>query len=212
MIYEYPNIDQPIRQGDIFNNIPRIEYDPNSLDVISDDESAFQGNWLSIIQDGKEAITSIVGMRPVWAIVISQDCETLRTDNITFCEINLFKSVEKLSKDASKPKKFMSIITKHARINQKWFYLPPDEEIGFLEKMAVDFSVVAHISRNYLEKNLQYLRCGCLSSIAREHFRERLSEYFRRYPYNEWYALDKSEFEAYKASKPEPIDPYPWQK
>ena len=35
--------------------------------------------------------------------------------------------------------KWKDILTQHARINQKWFYLPPDERLGFADKMAVDF-------------------------------------------------------------------------
>ena len=50
-----------------------------------------------------------------------------------------------------------------------------------------------------------------LNDLADEHFRERLAEYFRRYPYDEWYPLDKAELEEYRRSKPEPIQPYPWQ-
>jgi len=210
MIYDYPNIDQPIRQGDIFRNIPRIDYDPDVLDIVNDDESVLRSDWLNIIQDRKEYIASIVGMRPVWAIVISQDCDIVRTDDITLCEINQFKSVAGIPEN-TKTSGYVSQITKYARINQKWFYLPIDEKIGFGEKMAVDFRIVLHISRNYLEKYLQSLRCCCLNQVAREHFRERLSEYFRRYAYNEWYALNKSEFEVYKTYNPD-IEPYPWQK
>ena len=77
--------------------------------------------------------------------------------------------------------------------------------------MAADFQSVLHISRAYLEQNVAALRLARLNQIADEHFRERLAEYFRRYPYDEWYPLDKAESEEYCRSKPEPIRPYPWQ-
>ena len=59
-------------------------------------------------------------------------------------------------------------------------------------------------------------RCGfvgCLVVIAEadEHFRERLAEFFRRYPYDEWYPLEKAEFAEYKKSYPE-TEPREWQK
>ena len=78
----------------------------------------------------------------------------------------------------------MSQITKHSRLNLKWFYLPPDSQIGFANRMAVDFHSVLRVSRGYLAQNLARLRRGRLNSIATEHFRERLAEYFRRYPYD----------------------------
>jgi hypothetical protein len=106
----------------------------------------------------------------------------------------------------------MSMITKHARLNLKWFYLPPDPGLGFSDKMAVDFHSVLRVSRTYLEQNLTQLRLARLNQVATEHFRERLSEYYRRYPYDEWYPLDKAEFEEYRRSKPEPIEPFPWQR
>ncbi len=106
----------------------------------------------------------------------------------------------------------MSLITKHARLNLKWFYLPADSSIGFTDKMAVDFHSVLRVSRTYLEQNLAQLRLGRLNQIATEHFRERLSEYYRRYPYDEWYPLDKAEYEEYRRSKPEPLEPFPWQR
>ena len=77
--------------------------------------------------------------------------------------------------------------------------------------MAVDFLSVLRVSRAYLEQNVATLRLARLNTLADEHFRERLSEFFRRYPYDEWYPLDKAEFDEYRRSKQEPIQPYPWQ-
>jgi len=68
------------------------------------------------------------------------------------------------------------------------------------------------VSRTYLEQNILQLRLARLNQIAVEHFRERLSEYYRRYPYDEWYPLDKAEFEEYRRDKPEPTEPFPWQR
>jgi len=105
----------------------------------------------------------------------------------------------------------MSLITQHSRGNLKWFYLPSDHRIGFDVPMAADFLSVLRVSRAYLEQNVAILRVGRLNTVADEHLRERLSEFFRRYPYDEWYPLDKTEFEEYRRNKAEPIQPYPWQ-
>lgn len=45
---------------------------------------------------------------------------------------------------------------------------------------------------------------------AYEHYREKIAEYFRRYPYDEWYPLSKEEFKVYNDEKG-PVEPFPWQ-
>jgi hypothetical protein len=107
------------------------------------------------------------------------------------------------------PKKWKNIITQQARINQKWFYLPPDEKVGFAQKMGVDFLVTLRVPRVDLE-TLRSLRKGRLNAIADEHFRERIAEFFRRYPYDEWYPLNKEELQAYVEEYPD-AKPFPWQ-
>lgn len=210
MIYEFPAPEAPIRQGDIFQSIPRIDVNLSKLPVLSGEET-LSDDWLRV-SSASNLVTALVAMRPVLAIVITQDCDTVRVDDIALCEIDRFEVVEPSSKGATKPAKTMSLITKHARLNLKWFYLPADSSIGFTDKMAVDFHSVLRVSRTYLEQNLAQLRLGRLNQIATEHFRERLSEYYRRYPYDEWYPLDKAEYEEYRRSKPEPLEPFPWQR
>ena len=210
MIYEFPAPEHPIRQGDIFRSVPRIDLNLEELPVILGDE-AISDDWLRA-SAASEPITALVAMRPVWAIVITQDCDTVRVDDIALCEIDRLEVVELSAQNAKYPKGTMSLITKHARLNLKWFYLPPDLNVGFAHKMAVDFHSVLRVSRTYLEQNIGQLRRARLNQIATEHFRERLSEYYRRYPYDEWYPLDKKEFDEYRSNKPEPIEPFPWQK
>jgi hypothetical protein len=101
-------------------------------------------------------------------------------------------------------------LTRQARINQKWFYLPPDAKVGFADKMGVDFRVTLRIPRTDLEQ-LRSFRTGRLNDVADEHFRERLAEFFRRYPYDEWYALDESEMSAYRNDYSD-AEPFPWQR
>lgn len=210
MIYEFPTPDEPIRQGDIFRSMPRMDLNLSKLPVISGEE-ALQSDWLRAAS-ANDPVTALVAMRPVLAIVITQDCDAVRVDDIALCEIDRFEIVEPSGKGAKYPTKTMSLITKHARLSLKWFYLPPEPRIDFKDKMAVDFHSVLRVSRTYLEHNLEQFRLARLNQIATEHFRERLSEYYRRYPYDEWYPLDKAEFEEYRRDKPEPTEPFPWQR
>jgi hypothetical protein len=207
MIYEVPDASAPIRQGDIFLGLPRIDISLNSVIVVSETGERI-AKWADIAQQD-EPVNIIVPVRPVAAIVATQDCDAIRSRDVTLCEIRQFKDVERKSKDTVSPKSWKNLITQHSRINQKWFYLPPDGKVGFSEKMAVDFMVTLRVPRAELEE-LRLLRTGRLNQVADEHFRERIGEFFRRYPYDEWYPLDQDELKAYMAEYPE-IKPFAWQ-
>jgi len=207
MIYEFPDISAPIRQGDLFGGLPRIDISLNRVLIVGETEER-EAKWTEVIQK-YESLNIIVPVRPVIAIVATQDCDALHGRDITLCEIRKFRDVERKSKETTFAKSWKSIITQQARINQKWFYLPPDEKIGFFEKMAVDFMVTLRVARAELEE-LRELRKGRLNEIADEHFRERIGEFFRRYPYDEWYPLDPEELKAYLGEYPD-AKPFPWQ-
>lgn len=212
MIYKRLDATEPIRQGDIFSGVPRIEASFDQLPVVNEQELVEEVSWRELLRSGQEdVVTALVSIRPVQAIVITQDCDTVRSPYISLCEICDFRQVEGRSKDTATPKSWMSIITQHARINLKWFYLPEDPDIGFTIKMGVDFRRVLRVDREQLESMVTDHRVARLNEVALPHFRERLAEFFRRYPYDEWYPLDKAELEAYQKVHPE-IEIYPWQK
>lgn len=208
MIYDFPATTDPIRQGDIFVSLPRIDFSLLKIPVVADDGQEVR-NWADIAASG-QPVTALLAVQPVTAIVITQDCDNAHGRDISLCEIRSFRDVERLSKDTKAPKSWMSLITKQARISLKWFYLPPDPRVGFEEKMGVDFTVTIRVPRIELEE-LRSLRKACLNDVADEHFRERLSEFYRRYPYDEWYPLTAEEFSEYQKTYPE-AQPFLWQK
>jgi hypothetical protein len=212
MIYEIPSSNSPVQQGDIFRYIPRIDINLEQLSVVDGDDF-YERNWVDLTgSGGNSPITTVVAIRPVTAIVITQDCDAVRVDDIALAEIVLFEQVMSDIVKAKYPEKTWGIITKQSRLNLRWFYLPIDESIGFAQRMAVDFHSVLRTSRFFLERNIAQFRVARLKEIAYEHFREKLSEYYRRYPYDEWYPLDKNEYQEYRKSKNEPVDPFDWQK
>jgi len=78
--------------------------------------------------------------------------------------------------------------------------------------MVVDFTNTIGVQREALE-NFLANRKGRLNKIACEHFREKLSHFFHRYAWNEWYILNKEEIGSHKEYfnyKPERL--YDWQK
>jgi antitoxin (DNA-binding transcriptional repressor) of toxin-antitoxin stability system len=208
MIYEFPDKSAPIRQGDIFVGIPRIDFSLKKV-LIASEAGESLAKWGEIAQRG-EPVEIIVSVRPVAAIVATQDCDAIRGRDITLCEISVFWNVERKANEKTTVKGWKNLLTQHVRINQKWFYLPPDTKIGFSEKMAVDFRVTLRVPRVELEE-LRDLRKGRLNAIADEHFRERINEFFRRYPYDEWYPLSPAEFEVYRKEYDD-AHPFSWQK
>ena len=207
MIYEFPATDAPIRQGDIFVGLPRVEISLLRLTVV-DDNGAVDTQWTEVVETG-EPVAAILPVRPVTAIVATQDCDNAHAQDITLCEIRDFREVELKSKNTEATKSWVSILTQQARLNLKWFYLPPCAQMEFGGKCAVDFTVTIRIQRTDLEA-MRHLRKGRLIPLADEHFRERIAEFFRRYPYDEWYPLDIEEFAVYRRNYPD-AKAFPWQ-
>jgi hypothetical protein len=211
MIYESPEPGQPIRQGDIFKCVPRLTLRLDEFQVL-EDFGVRPAKWLEEVERGiPRDARAVVGFRAVNAIVITQDCDAFRSPSLALCEIDRFQEVETSSKDTTKPTAWMGKLTRQARINQKWYYLPPCDDLGFDGKMAVDFRKILLVDRDGLESMTPTCRLARLNHDAYLHFRERLSEFFRRYPYNEWYALDKEELEAYEKEHKVTVVRYPWQ-
>jgi hypothetical protein len=208
MIYEHLDTTERIRQGDIFIGLPRLDLSLNQV-VVCTEQDEYVTSWSEIAKKG-EPVDILTSVRPVAAIVVTQDCDASRNRDITLCEINDFRFIEGKCKDTQKPDKWKNIITQHARLNLKWFYLPPDDMFGSSEKMAVDFTVTMRLPREDLE-NLRELRKGRLNKIAYEHFRERLGEFYRRYPYDEWYPLNAEELQCYMKQYPG-TEAFAWQK
>ena len=105
----------------------------------------------------------------------------------------------------------MRLLTKHTQTNLRLFYLPADQSVGFRDRMAADFRDIMRVPRRDLE-GMRDFRVGRLNETATEHLRETLAQFFRRYPYDEWYCLSKEEFQAYAEGSPELIEPYEYQK
>jgi hypothetical protein len=221
MIYVKPSQDDLIKQGDIFCKVPKIDFNLTSLPCLIEGQ-IHDKSWLDIINEkfiDENQITRIVAsIKPVWGIVITQDCDAIRENYLTLCEIKEFTDVEGTAKSIDTAKSnekkidiFINIIKRQARINFKWFYLPPDSNLGFEKRMGVDFLTTLRIKREDLLNSRNLLRKGRLNDISKEHLRDRLANFYGRYPYDEWYSLNKEEFAFYKSKHPD-AEPFDWQK
>jgi hypothetical protein len=126
MIYERVPTDDPIRQGDIFRNIPRVDFSLSSLAVLfNDEEDPRQMTWRDAVQDAGSSgtVTAIVPIKSVDGIVITQDCDAVRAEYVYLCEVVNFMSATG-GNPPSTAKKWQSKITQMARTNHRLFYLP----------------------------------------------------------------------------------------
>jgi hypothetical protein len=207
VIYEFPDKNQPIKQGDIFYPLPLISLDLNKMAILSKKGVYEEANW-QIIKD-REKIVVNTPLKQIWGIVATQDCDASRAPIISLFGVGIFKEVTGLDLPTT-PKKWVNMITQKSRLNARWFYLPSDEKVGFDERMAINFHLVFHIFRENLEQYVEELRKGRLNKVAFQHYRESIAQYFRRYPYDEWYPLNNDEFAEYNKENG-PVEPFEWQ-
>src|SRR5205823_5739670 len=192
MIYEKTDASLPVRQGDIFLKLPRATFSLQRIPVVQGNDYVNK-TWAEVVDSGSR-VQGLVSIGVVPAIVISQDCDAARAVEISLCEIRPFGEVHTKAKEATKISAWVSIITVQARSNPKWFYLPAENGL-FDQKMGVDFFSTFRLLREDLEAYRSF-RPARLIELAKQHFRERISEFFRRYPYDEWYSLSREEFAA----------------
>jgi len=144
-------------------------------------------------------------------MVITQNCDARRSDFLSLCQIDPYLLVTGQANAPKGPKQWQSLLTRTARINPRFFYLPASSQFGIMDRLAVDLRVILTVPREDLEA-LKDFRMARLNQTASEHLRESLAHFFRRYAYDEWYPLTSEEFEAYAEACPELVEPYPWQK
>lgn len=212
MIYLPVDPAEPIRQGDIFRHVPRVDMSLSDLSIFGASDSIKRADWKDVVTGCKdpEVICAVLAMKPVMGIVITQDCDASRGYSISLCQVDDYLEATKTTEPTTS-KKWQSAIIGMARKNTRFFYLPPDESRDIKKRMAADFRLVLSVSRCDLE-SMRDLRVGRLNDTALAHFRESIAHFFRRYAYNEWYPLSKDELQEYSASLDEPIPPFDWQK
>lgn len=207
MIYETVSADHPILQGDIFRHVPRVDFSLATIPVVEDD-GTHEESWAEVPLNSE--IAAVLAVKSVTGIVVTQNCDAQRGEYLCLAQVDPFLAALRQSVPPKNADKWRSLIIGQAKTNNRLFYLPADQAVGFTEPMIADFRIIVRVPRNDLE-NLRNRRIGTLNKVANEHFREALSHFFRRYAYNEWYPLTKDQFEAYSNHSEEPLEPFPWQ-
>jgi len=197
MYYDYPPSSDEIGQGDIFLDIPRVGFSFSELAVLEEGrQNPVSLTWEEIV-DTKRDVAAILGIDSVPAIVATQSCDAQRKEHITLCEIVKLPEIGTFEKcETWSQKRRAKELVRQNREMPGIFILSPDEKIGFSGRMVVDFSSTIRVYREDL-KNFIAKRKGRLKKFACEHFREKLSHFFHRYAWDEWYVLDKEEVDAH---------------
>jgi hypothetical protein len=212
MIYEAVGAIEPVQQGDVFRNIPRVDFSLSSLAVIDKDDELKAMTWRDVLTSNPDApISAVLAVKPVTAIVITQNCDAARGQTLSLCQVEDYLEATNQSSPPRSAKAWQSLLMRMSRQNLRFFYLPTDSHFGLVARSAVDFRVVLPVPRLDLE-SMRDLRIARLNQVAHEQFREALSHFFRRYAFNEWYPLTREEFIAYADQAGEQIPAFEWQK
>ncbi len=212
MIYDAAAGDAPIQQGDIFFGIPKVDLG-KTFTVITGDGAAQEGGWSDVeaipeFATDKE-IATIIRLSSSAGIVLTQDCDAARSPYLWLAIVDKYLTVTGRGTPPGSPKKWVDLIKREMKSNPRCFYLPESAGHGITERMAADLRALFQVERSVIESLKGRRRCR-LNGVAKEHFREFVGNYFKRYPYNEWYPLTGEELTAYQTDVPD-AEAYPWQ-
>ncbi|MBI4475931.1 MAG: hypothetical protein HY654_02090, partial [Acidobacteria bacterium] len=156
MIYSPVAPDSPVRQGDLFRNVPRVDFSLNELSVVEQNDTIVATRWADLPQVQEltpDPVTAVLSLRPVLGIVLTQDCDAIRSPDIALAEVVPFRQAERSAERVEEgSESWVRRIVQHAKINQKWFYLPKDASIEFAVPMAADFRSILRVGRSDLEE------------------------------------------------------------
>ena len=207
-IYVEVEDTDPLRQGDIFYNVPRVlGIDVNSLFTRIEDsekEVAREGteeiemamrekSWKN--KEVKDPLEVLLHVESVYAIIMTQDCDIQRDGYIT-----LFKLVvSRYQRDVKSLKKaFDKFRVDFEGVGGMFLPAPEQEEKRkkFERNMKVDFTQITHLMGEDLTLLKKY-RMFSLNEMALEHFRHKIEQFFLRYAVDRHYVLSQEEFSSF---------------
>lgn len=210
MIYSAAEPAAPIQQGDIFVSVPRCDVDFARFLHLAEEDETEPRDWLELSPPPGTEVQAVVGFRAVPALVITPDCDAVRSDFLTLCEIVPLTSINPSFGTVKHPKNWVPLFQRQLVQSQNWFYLPELAELGG-KKMAVDFRQTIRIARLDAERFKPRLRTRHLSDLGRENLRHRLGEYIGGFASDEWYPFNQEEFATYNEIYGGTVKPFPGQ-
>lgn len=118
MIYEAIASTEPIQQGDIFRNVPRVDFSLSSLAIVDEDDEAKEMTWRDALALNSSApISAVLAVKPVTAIVVTQNCDASRGQTLSLCQIEDYLSAFNLTQPPKNPKGWQSLLMRMSRTN-----------------------------------------------------------------------------------------------
>ena len=174
VVYRYFDEDHPIRQGDIFKNIPYLSFDllvkaSHKKKEMLDDET--ENLFEEVIENGKNILVETY-LQSTLSILASQDCDIENDEDLIFFILEEYENA-----DFTNYKNVKQELTTSTRS----FYLPfliiNGKKIGPLK---VNFSEPIKIPNKLIKHKLKSLRVAKLIDSVKKTFTAKLSNFFNR--------------------------------
>jgi len=184
-----------IEQGDIFKNLPIFPH------FINDDEKIqiWNENISRIINNNlpSEPISFEIFPIPSMGILLNQDCDIEKTRYLVFAEIR--KGKDKLN---LKPLKSFKQKIKIIRDETRFHYLPPwNSGENENNPWVVDFLSIFLVPINLIKNNMDQYFVARLTPEFKIIFKDKISRFFTRLPFEDLIFLNSKERLAYKKDK-----------
>lgn len=221
--YKTPAVEDDLNQGDIFISVPFVQLESKIITQMAESDNRLKEMDISSHVPDENQKTDLIVASIIWkpGIIISQNCDAAREEYLSFCEIRKLEDIDKdyaqiIHKGMVRTTEYLS--KKEYQHQFKYFYLLQDPEIFDGNKMAVDFRRIYQVKKEIIDE-LKNKRITKLTDKSLDHFRSKLANYFKRFAYDGWYVLNKSEYDLFynEAKKKMPdhelslIKPCPWQ-
>jgi len=179
VVYKDFDEDHPIRQGDIFKNIPYLSFDllikaSHKKKEILDDETEIL--FEKVMENGKNILVETY-LQSSFSILASQDCDIENNIDLIFFILEEYEN-----KDFTRYK----IVNQELNRPTRSFYLPfliyEGKQIGPLK---INFTEPVKIPSKLIKRKLKSLRVAKLIDSVKKTFALKLSNFFNRIGVNE---------------------------
>jgi len=190
VIYIYDIGDAPIKQGDIFKNIPYLSFDVlvRSSPIFKDSLENEAFNIIEeIIHEGGEILVETI-ISTTLCILASQDCDITHENFLIFYPLEIYQ----------KPKDFKSLINEIRDSTQSVYLpsidLPNSSKIG---PFRVKFREPIKLPKNLITKHFKELRIARIRETGRKVFIGKLTNFYSRLPIDDVIFLENNEIEQF---------------
>lgn len=193
-IYDY-NFDEnmPMKQGDIFSNLPYLSYDLLLKSTYEDDKPTIDQSdeLISEILKTGDIIQVETFLASTWGILANQDCDIRDPYDLIFLPLKEISPSVAVST--------LNYFNKRVRDTTRFFYLPAIKKpsIGNLGPFHAQFNMPFTLPFNQIEKNIKSCWVARIKEPSRRMLVAKLTHFFSRPPIDELIFAENQEIENY---------------